>query len=327
MEDAEYMKLVTYLVESEGRHGAESGVRHGLLRGEADTERIVDLGAGDLLALIEAGPAGLERAQAAAGAERDLNGVRLLAPVLRPPKLLALARNYQDHITEGGGQPVDKRRIVPKLFLKPSSAIIGPDAAVYLPTVSHTTDWEVELAVVIGTRCRNVPLERALDMVFGYTIANDISARTTDWGVERDPDQWNEFFDWLNGKWPDGFAPLGPYILTADERPDPQGLALELYLNGERKQHSTTREMISTVAETIAFASRFMTLEPGDIIETGTPSGVGATTGTYVKAGDVMEARIDKLGTLRTPVLAALATPEAGAARSELRGEPGQATS
>jgi 2-keto-4-pentenoate hydratase/2-oxohepta-3-ene-1,7-dioic acid hydratase in catechol pathway len=290
------MKLVTF------HDGA--AVRYGVLRGDAGAERVVDLGSGDLLELIEAGPAGLERARAAAGPERDLTGVRLLAPLLRPPKLLALARNYQDHITEGGGQPVDKSRIVPKLFLKPSSAIIGPDQPVCLPTVSHTSDWEVELAVIVGTRCRNVPVERGLDMVFGYTIANDISARTTDWGVQRDADQWNDFFDWLNGKWPDGFAPLGPYILTADEVPDPHGLDLALYLNGARKQYSSTRQMISTVAETIAFASRFMTLEPGDVIETGTPSGVGATTGTYVKAGDLMEARIDKLGTLRTPVSA-----------------------
>jgi 2-keto-4-pentenoate hydratase/2-oxohepta-3-ene-1,7-dioic acid hydratase in catechol pathway len=225
-----------------------------------------------------------------------------MAPLLRPPKLLALARNYQDHITEGGGQPVDKQRIVPKLFLKPSSAIIGPDQPLCLPAISHTTDWEVELAVVIGKRCRNVGMADALDAVFGYTIANDVSARTTDWGIERDPDQWNEFFDWLNGKWPDGFAPLGPYILTADEIADPQNLDLSLHLNGTQKQHSNTREMISTVAETIVFASRFMTLEPGDIIETGTPSGVGATTGTYVKSGDVMEARVEKLGALRTPV-------------------------
>jgi 2-keto-4-pentenoate hydratase/2-oxohepta-3-ene-1,7-dioic acid hydratase in catechol pathway len=290
------MKLVTF---QDG-----SAVRHGVMRGESGAERVVELGGGDLLALIEAGPAGLERARAAAGPERALADIRLLAPLLRPPKLLALARNYQDHITEGGGQPVDKGRIVPKLFLKPSSAIIGPDEPMCLPTVSQTTDWEVELAVIIGTRCRNVPVERGLEMVFGYTIANDISARTTDWGVDRDPDRWNEFFDWLNGKWPDGFAPLGPYILTADEVPEPHALELSLWLNGERKQHSSTGQMISTVPETIAFASRFMTLEPGDVIETGTPSGVGATTGTYVKAGDIMEARIDTLGSLRTPVSA-----------------------
>jgi 2-keto-4-pentenoate hydratase/2-oxohepta-3-ene-1,7-dioic acid hydratase in catechol pathway len=288
------MKLVTYETGGERRHG--------VLHGEPESGRIVDLGAGDLLALIESGAAGLARARAANGSERSASTVRLLSPVRRPPKLLALARNYQDHITEGGGQPVDKARIVPKLFLKPSSAIIGPDETLCLPTVSHTTDWEVELAVVIGARGRNVSEDEALSLVFGYTIANDVSARTTDWDVERNPDVWNDFFDWLNGKWPDGFAPLGPYILTADEVPDPQTLDLSLHLNDERKQHSNTREMISTVAETIAFASRFMTLEPGDIIETGTPSGVGATAGTYVKPGDVMEARIDRLGTLRTPV-------------------------
>jgi 2-keto-4-pentenoate hydratase/2-oxohepta-3-ene-1,7-dioic acid hydratase in catechol pathway len=289
------MKLVTFQDDS-------GVVRHGVLHGEPDHGSVVPLGTGDLLALVESGTAGLERAAQASAPRRDVSGIRLMAPLLRPPKLLALARNYQDHITEGGGPPVDTQRIVPKLFLKPSSAIIGPDEPLCLPTVSHTTDWEVELAVVIGKRCRNVELADALDAVFGYTIANDVSARTTDWGVERDPDQWNEFFDWLNGKWPDGFAPLGPYILTADEIPDPQNLGLSLHLNGTQKQHSNTREMISTVAETIVFASRFMTLEPGDIIETGTPSGVGAASGTYVKSGDLMEARVEKLGTLRTPV-------------------------
>jgi 2-keto-4-pentenoate hydratase/2-oxohepta-3-ene-1,7-dioic acid hydratase in catechol pathway len=288
------MKLVTFQIDGT--------VRHGLLHGEPDRGSVVDLGPGDLLALVESGALGLERAAQTSAPRHDVAAVRLMAPLLRPPKLLALARNYQDHITEGGGQPVDKQRIIPKLFLKPSSAIIGPDQPLCLPTVSHTTDWEVELAVVIGKRCRNVGLQDALDAVFGYTIANDVSARTTDWGVERDSDVWNEFFDWLNGKWPDGFAPLGPYVLTADEIPDPQSLDLSLHLNGERKQHSNTREMISTVAETIVFASRFMILEPGDVIETGTPSGVGATSGTYVKSGDVMEARIEKLGTLRTPV-------------------------
>jgi 2-keto-4-pentenoate hydratase/2-oxohepta-3-ene-1,7-dioic acid hydratase in catechol pathway len=283
------MKLVTF--------DAGDGIRHGVLRGDQQSGRVVDLGPGDLLGVIERG-----LPTEPGGQEYDVASVRLLSPLLRPPKILALARNYQDHITEGGGQPVDKARIVPKLFLKPSTALIGPDAPVCLPSMSSTVDWEIELAVIIGKRCRNVSLADALSTVFGYTIANDVSARTADWGVERDPDQWNEFFDWLNGKWPDGFAPLGPYILTADELPDPQQLDLSLHLNGQQKQHSNTREMISTVAETIVFASSFMTLEPGDVIETGTPSGVGATTGTYLQSGDVMEARIDRLGVLRTPV-------------------------
>jgi 2-keto-4-pentenoate hydratase/2-oxohepta-3-ene-1,7-dioic acid hydratase in catechol pathway len=158
------------------------------------------------------------------------------------------------------------------------------------------------LAVVIGTRCRDVPVERALDVVFGYTVANDISARSAEWGVDREDNKWNGFFDWLNGKWPDGFAPLGPCVVTADEVPDPQALDLGLSLNGQQRQRSNTREMIFGVAETIAFASRFMTLEPGDVIETGTPAGVGATTKTYLKAGDVMEAWVEGIGTLRTPV-------------------------
>jgi 2-keto-4-pentenoate hydratase/2-oxohepta-3-ene-1,7-dioic acid hydratase in catechol pathway len=290
------MKLVTY-------RGLE-GIRHGVLRGEARAQTVLDLGPGDLLALLEGGPAALDRARSASGPQMPLVEVQLLAPLLRPPKLLALAANYQDHIREAGLPPVDKRRLVPKLFLKPSSAVIGPDEPLCLPTISHETDWEIELAVVIGTRCRNVPVERALGMVAGYTIVNDVSARSADWGVDREESKWNEFFDWLNGKWPDGFAPLGPYLLTADELPDPQGLELRLTVNGEQKQHSNTREMIFTVAETIAFASRFMGLEPGDILATGTPSGVGAATGTYLKPGDVMEAWIEKLGTLRTPVQA-----------------------
>lgn len=288
------MRLVSYR--------ADGGVRHGVVRGAEGAERVTDLGAGDLLALIEAGPAGLRRAREASGPERALADVQVLAPLIRPPKLLALAANYQDHITESGAPRVSKERIVPKLFLKPSSSIVGPDETLHLPTVSQQTDWELELAVVIGTRCRNVPVERALEMVAGYMVANDISARTTDWGMQRDENKWNDFFDWLNGKWPDGFAPLGPYLVTADEVPDPQALEMTLTLNGERKQHSNTGEMIFGVAEAIAFASRFMTLEPGDLIETGTPSGVGAATGTFLKEGDVMEAWIERLGTLRTPV-------------------------
>jgi 2-keto-4-pentenoate hydratase/2-oxohepta-3-ene-1,7-dioic acid hydratase in catechol pathway len=286
------MQLVSYRVGED--------VRHGVLR----DDRIVQIGQGDLLGLIEAGPGGLARAREARGPELTLSQVRLAAPLARPPKLLALAANYQDHITEAGLPRVTKERIVPKLFLKPSSAILGPNEPLCLPSVSHETDWEVELAVVIGTRCRNVQVERALDVVFGYTVANDVSARSADWGVDREENRWNEFFDWLNGKWPDGFAPLGPCILTADEVPDPQALELGLRLNGEQKQRSSTREMIFGVAETIAFASRFMTLEPGDIIETGTPSGVGATTKTFLKTGDVMEAWVENIGTLRTPVTA-----------------------
>ena len=290
------MKLVTY------RDG--SAVRHGLLRADGAEEVVVDLGPGDLLGLLEAGPAALAAARQATGSERPLAAVQLLAPLIRPPKLLALAANYQDHITESGGAPVEKAGLAPKLFLKPSSAIIGPGQPLILPDVSRTVDWELELAVVIGKRCRNLPADQALDAVAGYTIINDISARTVDYGSERTDYAWREYFDWLMGKWLDGFAPLGPYLLTADEVPDPQNLHMQLTVDGKVRQSASTRDMIFGVAEIIAFASRLMTLEPGDIIATGTPSGVGDATGTFLQAGNVMEATITGLGTLRTPVQA-----------------------
>jgi 2-keto-4-pentenoate hydratase/2-oxohepta-3-ene-1,7-dioic acid hydratase in catechol pathway len=290
------MKLVTFQ--------AEEGVRHGVLSGADGRESILELGAGDLLSLLEADPSARQRLIDGATLLRSLSDVRLLAPLRRPPKLLALAANYQDHIAEAGLPRVNKERIVPKIFLKPSSSIIGPDEPLVLPSVSNQVDWELELAVIIGARCRNVAVERALDVVAGYTIINDISARTVDYGIDRDDYAWKDFFDWLNGKWLDGFAPLGPYILTAAEVPDPQALRMRLVVDGEQKQHASTRDMIFGVAETIAFATRFMTLEPGDVIATGTPSGVGETTGTYLKPGDIIEASIENLGTLRTPVQA-----------------------
>lgn len=248
-------------------------------------DRVVDLAA-DLLDVLRAGPATFD----ASGDGRPLSEVELLAPLPRPPKLLAAAANYQAHIAEGGLPPVDKRTIVPKLFLKPSSAIIGPDAVLTLPSVSSTVDWELELAVVMGQ-----------GQVAGYTIINDISARTMDWGLpQRDPTHWDGFFDWLNGKWGDGFAPMGPWIVTADELSEP--LRLRLSVNGEVRQEASTGDMIFGVDELVAFASRFMTLEPGDVIATGTPAGVGATDGTYLKAGDRMEGWIEGIGTLRTLV-------------------------
>jgi 2-keto-4-pentenoate hydratase/2-oxohepta-3-ene-1,7-dioic acid hydratase in catechol pathway len=290
------MKLVTYR--------DQGGVRHGRLAGTGDAEVVVDLGPGDLLGLLEAGPEALGSARRASDRERPLGDVRLMAPLIRPPKVLALAANYQDHITESGGARVDKAGLAPKLFLKPSSAIIGPDQPVVLPAVSQTVDWEIELAVVIGHRSRNLPVEQALGAVAGYTIINDVSARTVDYGGARSGYAWKEYFDWLMGKWLDGFAPLGPYLLTADEVPAPQNLDMRLTVDGNLRQKANTRDMIFGVAEIVAFASRLMTLEPGDIIATGTPSGVGDATGSYLRPGNVMEATIAGLGTLRTPVQA-----------------------
>ncbi|TDV57775.1 fumarylacetoacetate hydrolase family protein [Actinophytocola oryzae] len=286
------MRLVTYR-----RAGA---VRHGRL---TDGDRVAELGDGDLVGLLDAVFPLTEAALPAATGEHALADVELLAPLLRPGKLLAAAANYQDHVTETGGEPLDKSHISPRLFLKPSSSIVGPDAAIPLPDISKEVDWEAELAVVIGRRARHVSVEDALDVVAGYLSSNDVSARSIDLGYERDTEDkavW--FFDWLAGKWCDGFAPLGPWLVSADEVPDPQALSVDLEVNGESKQHGSTKDMIFTVAELVAHASRVMTLEPGDVIQTGTPSGVGAAGGQYLASGDELTVTVGPLGTLRNTV-------------------------
>ncbi len=300
------MRIGTY-------RGRDGSPRTAAVVGGPGAERLIDLadattGAvpqGDLLALLEADALDAARSVPTGGGI-PLESTELLAPLARPPKLLAAAANYVAHIVEGGLEPPDKSKIIPKLFIKPSSAVLAPGAALTLPTVSHTTDWELELGVIIGKEGRDIPLDRALEHVAGYTVINDVSARTMDWGTPgREPAGFDEFFDWLNGKWPDGFAPVGPWLVTADEIPDPQGLHMTLTVNGTKYQDASTVDMLFSVAELVAFASRFMTLEPGDTFATGTPSGVGDASGVYLKDGDVMEATIDQIGTLRTPVRAA----------------------
>ena len=301
------MRIATY-------RGSDGAPRTAAVVGDEGSERLVDLSdatdgrvpRGDLLALLEAGA--LHAARDATGDGVPLGSVELLAPMARPPKLLAAAGNYQAHIIEGGAKPVDKSIIVPKLFMKPSSSVLDPGKPLTLPSTSSTNDWELELGVVIGRRGKNIPVKDALSYVAGYTVINDVSARTSDWGIERrDPSEWDLFFDWLNGKWPDGFAPTGPWLVTADEIPDPQSLRMTLKVNDTEWQNASTADMIFTVAELIAFSSRFMTLEPGDTFATGTPSGVGDASGTYLKDGDVMEAWVERIGRLVTPVGAAVA--------------------
>jgi 2-keto-4-pentenoate hydratase/2-oxohepta-3-ene-1,7-dioic acid hydratase in catechol pathway len=256
-----------------------------------------------MIPLLKSGAAAIVAATERSPA-RKLSEVALLPPVPRPGKLLAVAANYQDHIRESGMAAVDKSKRVPRLFLKPATCLIGAGQALTLPNLSRTVDWELELAVVIGKNARHVAVVDALSHVAGYAIINDISARSLDWEVTRDADPWNGFFDWLNGKWLDGFAPMGPWLLTADEVPDPQRLRIRMSVNGKLRQDASTADMIFSVAELVAFASRLMTLEPGDVIATGTPAGVGAATDTYLAAGDLMEGTIDGLGTLTTPILA-----------------------
>lgn len=298
--------------------GPDGAPRAGLIVGADGDARIIDLVAssggrvpeGDLLAFFEAGGGALDAARSveASGATGvPLESVELLAPIRRPGKLLAVAGNFQAHIEEGGGTRVDKTKIVPKLFIKPSSAIIGSGEAVELPTVSDALDWELELAIVIGTRGRDIPVERARDHIGGYSVINDISARRMQWGVAgREPAGFDEFFDWLNGKWGDGFAAWGPWITTTDAvRPDPNQLEMTLKVNDKVWQHGSTADMIFSPEEIIAFASRWMTLEPGDVIAGGTLDGTGDAVGVYLKAGDIMTGTIGDLGTLITPVVAA----------------------
>jgi 2-keto-4-pentenoate hydratase/2-oxohepta-3-ene-1,7-dioic acid hydratase in catechol pathway len=263
----------------------------------------------DVLALLQGGPAALRAANRATRKGEGgvpLKSVKLLAPIARPGKLLAVAGNFQKHIEEGGGKRVDKKIIVPKLFIKPSSAIIGPGDSVKLPTVSNALDWELELAIVIGKKGRDIPLAQAREYIAGYSVINDISARSMQWGVKnRKPTEFDGFFDWLNGKWGDGFAAWGPWITTTDEvTPDPNALEMTLEVNGKVWQHGSTADMIFSPEEIIAFASRFMTMEPGDVIAGGTLDGTGDAAGVYLKAGDVMSGTVGNLGTLKTPVKA-----------------------
>lgn len=238
-------------------------------------------------------------------ATAPLDSVRLVAPVPRPPKLLALAGNYQEHIVEGGGTAVDKTKVVPMLFMKPTTSLAGQSQPLALPrAISQTVDWELEVAVVIGRQAKYVSAATALEHIAGYTIFNDISSRSLEITKTRAQSRpRDQFFDWLNGKWQDGFGLMGPYLVTRDEIPDPQNLRLRLSVNDEIRQDGSSAQMIFTIAETIAWASTLFTLEPGDVIATGTPSGVGSASGTFLKAGDVLRAEIDGLGTLVNPVV------------------------
>ncbi|WP_116127076.1 fumarylacetoacetate hydrolase family protein [Lewinella sp. IMCC34183] len=218
---------------------------------------------------------------------------RLAAPCARPSKIVCVGMNYEAHARETGGEPPKE----PVLFFKATSAIVGPYDDIVIPKDSTKTDWEVELAVVIGKRASHVSEAEALDHVAGYVLHNDVSERA--FQIERGG-------QWVKGKSSDTFAPLGPYIATADEIADPNSLHLWLELNGERVQDSNTSDFIFNVQECVSYISRFMTLLPGDVISTGTPSGVGLgmKPNRYLKPGDVVELGIEGLGTSKQRVRA-----------------------
>lgn len=234
------------------------------------------------------------------------SAVELLVPIQHPNKLFLLAGNYAEHIKEGGGIAAERAETFPYVFMKPpTTTLTDPGKPIRVPTVSpNAVDWELELAVIIGRRCKHVKEEEALNYVAGYTVINDISDRKFRPNPSRKKRDRDVFFDWLHGKWHDSFCPCGPCIVSADAIPDPQNLAMKLTLNGQTRQDASTAQMIFPVAAVIAFIADFVTLEPGDIISTGTPAGVGNTTGTYVKPGDVLEASIASIGKLVSPVVA-----------------------
>lgn len=229
-----------------------------------------------------------------------LDSVKLLAPIPRPGKILALAGNYSEHIKEAGlslGLSDSPRKTtVPRPFLMPATVVIGPDEEIPWPAYSEQIDYEIELAVVIGKKAKCIASEEALDCVAGYMICNDVSARSATFKRNRQQRPWDEFYDWLNGKWADGFFPMGPYLLTRDEVADVQSLDMTLTVNGEVRQKANTSQMIYPVADIVSFLSHIMTLEPGDVIATGTPSGVAMATGRFLQPGDTIQCTIDKLG-------------------------------
>lgn len=231
-----------------------------------------------------------------------LDSVKLLAPLPRPPKTIALAGNYCEHIAEAGLalglSDSPKETTVPRPFLMPATVVIGPDAEIPWPAYSEQIDYELELAVVIGKKARCVSTQNALDYVAGYTISNDVSARSVTFKNGRAKRPWDEFYDWLGGKWSDGFLPMGPYLLTADDVEDVQNLDMQLSVNGAIRQKANTSQMIYPVADVVSFLSHIMTLEPADVISTGTPAGVAMATGDFLQAGDTIECKIQTLGTL-----------------------------
>ncbi len=277
---------------------------------------------GSMVDLLEAGASGMEAARRLvravserldAGEAPDglavhtLTDVKLHAPVPRPRKLFCLAGNYQDHIEEGGRARLERQDVeTPRVFMKPpSNTVIGPGDPILIPPVARSVDWEGELAVVIGRPAKGVSADEALQYVAGYTVMNDVSERRLKIRERTDSRPRDRWFDWLNGKWLDTFAPQGPWLVTRDQIPDPQTLDISTRVNGERKQHNSTGQMLYPVNRIIEYLSAIITLEPGDLISTGTVSGVGATTGTFLQPGDTVEIQITGIGVLRNPVAAA----------------------
>jgi 2,4-diketo-3-deoxy-L-fuconate hydrolase len=316
-----------------GSYRSESGVRPVLVteRGQFDLQdlarrdnrpRLAAALQGGLQAVMESWPeletevtALARRAQTEPeGLSPTAEETRFAAP-FRPARIFAAASNYVEHANEMGTALAGKADSAPYIFIKASSSVIGPGESIVLPPMTERVDWEVELAAVIGHGGRNIPVARALEHIAGFTVFNDVSAR--------DLTRRNDFpfkFDWFQGKSFDTFGPLGPWIVPAAVIGDPQNLRLTLTLNDKVMQDDTSGAMIFNIAEQISYLSSILTLSPGDVIATGTPNGVGLGHGVFLKAGDTVSARIEKIGALTNPVIAAppfdtaaVLAPKAGA--------------
>jgi len=221
-----------------------------------------------------------------------MDDVTLLAPILFPPKIICLGLNYRDHAEEQGAK-IPNDLII---FMKPRTAILGPNESISYPSLVKQLDYEAELAVVIGRKGKNIPISHAEKHIFGYTAFNDVSARDIQFGDKQ----------WTRGKSFDTFAPTGPCITLVRQIPNPNNLWIRTRVNGELRQNSSTRNMVFSVYEVVHRLSRVMTLEPGDIIATGTPAGVAAFMKPhpkYLLPGDTVEVEIEKIGTLRNVVV------------------------
>ena len=251
----------------------------------------------DLLSLIAGGERARTRAEAwlveaPAGARFELASVTLLAPIPRPPKIVCVGLNYADHARESNLEMPK----VPTIFAKFPTAVIGPGASIVLPKASARPDYEAEFAFIVGRGGRYIPAARWREHVFGYTNLNDVSARDYQMATTQ----------WMMGKTFDTFAPMGPWIVSADEIADPHALDVRLTLSGELMQSSNTRNLIFGIPELIEFLSSVFTLEPGDVVSTGTPAGVGFARKPprYLRPGDEVLVEVEGLGQLRNPVVA-----------------------
>jgi len=277
------MKLVTFSHQGNTRTG------------RVDGDQVIDLAAAGLpaqmTAFLAAGADALDKAASVTGEAIPLAEVKLEAPIPRPPKFFAIGLNYADHIAETGM----KKPEFPMFFNKQPTCVSAAGDPIHLPRVSDKLDYEGELGFVIGKRCRHVPRDRAHEVIAGFTIINDVSVR--DWQMRVQT--------MILGKGFDTHGPMGPFLTTADEVADPHNLELKTWVNGDLRQHSSTSQLIFDCYEQVATLSTMCTLEPGDVVSTGTPSGVGLgfDPKRWMKAGDVVRIEIEGLGALENPVI------------------------